>query len=448
MKQWLLLAVVCVVLTGILGSVAMAQSPWTLQTSGTTQTLRGLKVVDANVIWATGMLGVVLRTVNGGTTWQLKAAPDPAYDNYVIEALDSTTAWVFGTDDNTSVGAKIWKTTNGGSTWVEQYANANSFGDGLRFFDANNGIAVGDAEPASKSRMVVITTSNGGTTWTPVPRASVPAVDSAADELSATNQLDLTGDIAWFATYGNTDAIHPRVFKSTDKGLTWTASQPIPIDNSYGFSMRDATHGIMSNINSGSIARTTNAWASADSILIFNGDYGLRAIDWIPGTDAVVVVGGPTGSGISGVSTDGGVTWTQKTVPTGVGRLRHTQFLDVSTGWAVGNSGAILKWTGGSVLNGIDEPTTAVPTAFALNQNYPNPFNPTTIVSYQLPVASSVRLTVYDMLGREIAVLVDGEMEPGTHQVTFDGSALSSGVYFYTMKAGAFSSTKSLMLMK
>ena len=84
----------------------------------------------------------------------------------------------------------------------------------------------------------------------------------------------------------------------------------------------------------------------------------------------------------------------------------------------------------------------------ALQQNYPNPFNPTTVVSYQLSVASEVRLVVYDLLGQEVAVLVNGQQEAGSHSIPFDGSALSSGLYLYRLEAGLFRQTKSMMLLK
>jgi hypothetical protein len=93
-----------------------------------------------------------------------------------------------------------------------------------------------------------------------------------------------------------------------------------------------------------------------------------------------------------------------------------------------------------------DEP--ALPTTFALNQNYPNPFNPTTVISYQLPVASDVRLIVYDLLGREVAVLVNEKKAPGSYQVRFDASGLSSGVYFYRLQSGDFVQTRSLTVLR
>lgn len=85
---------------------------------------------------------------------------------------------------------------------------------------------------------------------------------------------------------------------------------------------------------------------------------------------------------------------------------------------------------------------------FSLSQNYPNPFNPVTTIRFSLPAQSAVRLSVYDLLGREIGVLVDEELPQGTYRVPFDASYLSSGVYMYTLRSGAFVTSKKLTVMK
>ena len=88
------------------------------------------------------------------------------------------------------------------------------------------------------------------------------------------------------------------------------------------------------------------------------------------------------------------------------------------------------------------------PLTYALHQNFPNPCNPTTMIRYQLPVSGEVRLVVYDVLGREVSVLVDERKEGGFHEVKFDGSNLASGVYFYRLQAGDFAQTKRLLLLR
>ena len=89
-----------------------------------------------------------------------------------------------------------------------------------------------------------------------------------------------------------------------------------------------------------------------------------------------------------------------------------------------------------------------LPAHFVLEQNYPNPFNPTTVISYQLPVTGEVHLAVYDLLGREVGVLVHGKKEAGVHQVMFDASGLAGGVYFYRLQAGNLAITRRSMLLQ
>jgi hypothetical protein len=116
-----------------------------------------------------------------------------------------------------------------------------------------------------------------------------------------------------------------------------------------------------------------------------------------------------------------------------------------------------------NTVTGVADGSRDVPGSYELQQNYPNPFNPTTMISYQLPVAADVRVIVFDMLGREVSVLVNERKDAGVHAVSFDGSGLSSGMYFYRMQvrpsdsvlgrdsrggAGSFVQTRKLMVLK
>jgi hypothetical protein len=100
------------------------------------------------------------------------------------------------------------------------------------------------------------------------------------------------------------------------------------------------------------------------------------------------------------------------------------------------------------MITSVDPVTRALPREFLLSQNYPNPFNPTTTIKYELPTSSIVQLSIFDMLGRAVSVLVNERRDAGVHEVKFDGSNLASGVYFYRLQAGDVTQTKRLILLR
>jgi hypothetical protein len=113
-------------------------------------------------------------------------------------------------------------------------------------------------------------------------------------------------------------------------------------------------------------------------------------------------------------------------------------------------------WSNSTLITKVDEKE--LPTGFSLFQNYPNPFNPTTIIKYSISSLAlwervsegrvRVFLKVYDILGNEVTTLVNEEKPPGEYEVEFDGSKLSSGVYFYQLRAGSFIQTNKMILMR
>ena len=118
---------------------------------------------------------------------------------------------------------------------------------------------------------------------------------------------------------------------------------------------------------------------------------------------------------------------------------------------ADGSNGLSGWWNTGESFedwSSMSEAESALPEYYSLSQNYPNPFNPTTAISYQLPAASYVELSIYDIQGREVTRLVDGFQSAGTHQAAFDGSDLSSGIYFARLQADGFSQTRKILLVK
>lgn len=107
----------------------------------------------------------------------------------------------------------------------------------------------------------------------------------------------------------------------------------------------------------------------------------------------------------------------------------------------------VLKSTGVTAVNESDEANT-IPNKFELNQNYPNPFNPSTIIKYQLPSESFVTIKIYDLLGKEVATLVNENKSAGNYQINFDAGKLTSGMYIYTISANNFVQSKKMLLMK
>jgi hypothetical protein len=106
----------------------------------------------------------------------------------------------------------------------------------------------------------------------------------------------------------------------------------------------------------------------------------------------------------------------------------------------------VLGWFG--ITTGIEAEDDGIPVEYALDQNYPNPFNPSTEISYAIAQRGRVTLTVYDMLGREVGALVNEVQSPGRYQVTFDAARAATGVYFYRLTSGTFTSIKKMIMMK
>lgn len=101
-----------------------------------------------------------------------------------------------------------------------------------------------------------------------------------------------------------------------------------------------------------------------------------------------------------------------------------------------------------SASTGVEESTPQLPALFALRQNSPNPFNPTTVISFSLPSRLPARLALYDLLGREVATLIDEELSAGDHTVRFDAGEIASGIYLFRLEAGQFSAVRRMLLLR
>ena len=141
---------------------------------------------------------------------------------------------------------------------------------------------------------------------------------------------------------------------------------------------------------------------------------------------------------------NGGITWSIEGVGLTSSLLRGVHFTSSTNGYIVGNGITLLKY--GLPLATEDE--TNIPKNFTLEQNYPNPFNPSTIIKYEISEIGDVSLNVYDILGNEVAEIVNSSQQPGEYQMEFDGSYLADGIYFYQLKTDSFIQTKKMLLLK
>lgn len=160
--------------------------------------------------------------------------------------------------------------------------------------------------------------------------------------------------------------------------------------------------------------------------------------------------------GIITKTTNGGLNWQTQVIANSF--ISHKIFfIDQYTGWDVGlnniSQNIVLKsTTGGTTF--INSVSVEIPTSYSLSQNYPNPFNPSTKIRFSIvssPRVSGgdlVQLKVYDVMGREVQALVNESVQPGTYEVTFDGSMLNSGVYFYKLTTGGYTDTKKMLMIK
>jgi hypothetical protein len=419
-----------------------AETSWTVQTSPTTQTLYAVKTISQNVAWAGGGAGVVIRTTNAGVNWATTAATsaDPIY---CISALDANTAMA---GSYSSAWAKIWKTTNGGTSWQVVDSVAGSFPNAVHMFDANTAYWQGDPV-GSPLTWVLRKTTNGGTSW--ANAANLVATPSS--EAGWNNSMQwMDANNGWFGTNSS------HAYRTTDGGATWIAATH-PTVNSYSLWFNSMSMGVLgggsaTNRSTDAGVTWTASGAISGNVLGMTGMMGSQQFWATPGNATVQY------------SSDGGATWS--TTPpngySGTGTIYHVNHVTQGNslyGWAVGVSGAIRRFvrTGpNSVENGSD----ALPTNFTLDQNYPNPFNPTTTISYGLPTESYVSLKVYNLLGQEVATLVDGMQTAAFHHVQWTGQNSSgltvpSGLYFFRLDAtpangreAQFTQIRKMIMMK
>jgi photosystem II stability/assembly factor-like uncharacterized protein len=318
---------------------------WQAQTSGVASRLRGVSAVSERVVWASGEKGTVLRTADGGATWTKLTVPDAAaLDFRDVDAVSDSTAYLLSIGNGTA--SRIFKTTDAGAHWQKQFTNEDpdAFYDAMTFWDARRGLAISDSV---KGSFVILTTRDGGATWTRVPAGGLPPAlpNEGAFAGSGTNIAVAAGGRAWIGTGA---AARSRVLRTADGGATWAiAEAPLNASESAGIfsvAFRNPREGM-------TVGGDYRQERSAENVAAFSSDGGVTwkairglggfrsAVAPVPGTPRSWVAVGPTGADLS---PDNGQSW----VPIqGEGYHAFAFAPRGHAGWGVGEGGRIAKLT-------------------------------------------------------------------------------------------------------
>lgn len=319
--------------------IILATPRWTMQTSGVTVRLRGVSAVSEKVAWASGANSTVLRTTDGGTTWQKLTVTNETLDFRDIDAINSNTAYALSIGNGPA--SRIYKTTDAGQTWNLQFKNDDPkvFLDAMSFWDANHGIAFGDSV---EGKFYILTTDNGGSTWSRVPPEKLPPAleNEGAFAASGTNIAIFGKSHAWIGTGA---AAKSRVLRTSDRGRTWQiADTPLASGSSSGMfsiAFRDEKHGIVAGGDYRKEAEAIDNLAvtsdGGTTWTLVKGLSGFRSVvTYVPGTKILIALG-PSGGDYS---TDDGRTWTTITGP---GFDTFSFVPGKQLGWGAGANGKI-----------------------------------------------------------------------------------------------------------
>jgi photosystem II stability/assembly factor-like uncharacterized protein len=411
------------------------QNEWIKLTSPTSLKIEKLFCVDSLNCWAAGDSGLIVHTSNGGKDWTVQYS---GVSNLIqdIFFLDYDLGWAVSVRLDSVFGSYIIKTTNGGEIWEKEFFNIeNKFFHTIYFHDSLNGWVAGGPSQA------FFGTTDGGITW------NSPQFDSSIFSGLPVQKIVFFSKDYGFACGGQHDLIGV-IWKTTDSGLNWS-SKSMGFEPLRELFFIDSLNlvGIGGDFEYGSaVARTSDG--GANWIYELPGFLGTATgLSFRKQNEAWACLGSESKFILS---VDSGKTWNAFNTFNNAA-IYDLVFTDSLHGFAVGDSGVILKYKP-IYSSVIDDDKTAIPSTVYLFQNYPNPFNPSTKISWQSQVDCWQSLKVYDVLGNEIASLVDEYKPAGNHEIVFKSSSIinqpSSGIYFYQLKAGPFVETKKMLLLR
>jgi photosystem II stability/assembly factor-like uncharacterized protein len=305
-------------------------------------------------------------------------------------------------------------------------------------------------------------TTDGGENWF--------GLNSPPEKYWPIGSIHFVGDTGWLATSHNLSfGGGGKIYKTTDGGDSWqyqfemtqgSGGRPGKISLSIFFLNSNlgwavGGGGWLDTLTAETgmyriIFNTMNGGANWD-IQLYDSIKGNNQLDYYALLDARFIDnnnGWAVGEGGNILHTnDGGLNWIDQESGT-TETLVSVFFIDSNLGWIVGEDGIILHTTNGGVSFIQEKDIDEIPTDYSLTQNYPNPFNSITTFKYSIPNQSKVIIKVFDVLGHEIETLVNEEKSIGTYELTWNAANLPSGVYFYQLKAGNFTNTKKMVLLR
>jgi photosystem II stability/assembly factor-like uncharacterized protein len=402
---------------------------WAIKQTPTTNNLFSCSFPDNLNGWAVGAWGTIIHTADGGNTWVLQN-DSLQYPFVSVSFINNNTGWITG-NTNLYSNPVIISTTNAGLNWhYFNYPDTSKIFKSICFADSLNGY-IGTYSG------VIIKTTNGGNNWFEIQ------CDSNFVSHFAINKFAFYNNKNGVAAGGAMD-IAGFIKKTTNFGYNWI-TQPVAGEPLNDIRYVDSNYliGIGGDFEYGSfLYKSTNSGTNY-SIEYFP-TFGL-AYAVAPRTKSEYWISmGFTGKLL--LTQDSGNSFSEIPSP-GNSSIYDIVFKDTLNGWCVGTGGMVGKYNNSSV--GISEGNTTVTNkSFNLYQNYPNPFNPRTKIKFDVIHPGSVKIIVYDIMGREIQTLVNKKLQSGTYETFFDGSLLTSGIYFYKLITDRFTETKKMLLMK